>query len=77
MDSIRTHLARFLLSQAANGRRSSRHWTHQEIAAHIGTGRDVVRETLRSLAKEGLIRRERGRLVVTDMDRLTYEAVLG
>jgi hypothetical protein len=76
VDTVRTHLARFLLSQATNGRRSSRHWTQAEVAAHIGTARDVVGKTLRSLAREGLIRRERGRLVVTDVERLRREAVL-
>ena len=77
VNTVRAHLARFLLSQAADGRRPSRPWTQQEVAVHIGTGRDVVGETLRSLAREGLIRRERGRLVVTDVERLRREAVLG
>jgi len=41
--------------------------TQGELAAQIGTVRDVVGRTLRSFVQEGLIRRERGRLVVTDL----------
>ena len=74
LHTVRTRLARFLLSRA-DVASSPRHWTQEEIAAHIGTVRDVVGRTLRAFAREGLIRRERGRLVVTDMDGLRHEAM--
>jgi len=45
------------------------------LAAHIGTVRDVVGRALRALADEGLIRRERGRLVVKDRAGLEREAM--
>jgi len=41
--------------------------TQGELAAQIGTVRDVVGRTLRSFMQEGLIRREQGRVVVTDL----------
>ena len=73
--TVRTRLARFLLSRAGNGMPRTKRWTQEEIAAHIGTVRDVVGRTLRAFAREGMIRRERGRLVVTDQDSLKREAM--
>jgi CRP/FNR family transcriptional regulator len=75
LHTVRTRLARFLLSCTSNDARSSRYWTHEEIAAHIGTVRDVVGRTLRSFSREGLIRRERRRLVVTDWAGVEREAM--
>jgi len=74
LHTVRTRLARFLLAQA-DGTQPSRRWTQEEIAAHIGTVRDVVGRALRALADEGLIRRERGRLVVKDRAGLEREAM--
>jgi CRP-like cAMP-binding protein len=70
---VRARLARFLLSQAES-RTAHRYWTQQDIAAIIGTVRDVVGRTLRAFAEEGLVRRERGRLVVADRHALEREA---
>ena len=52
-------------------------WTQDMIAARIGTVRDVVGRLLRSFASEGLIRRERGRLVIVDREALEKEALGG
>jgi CRP/FNR family transcriptional regulator len=71
---VRTRLARFLLTNVANPD-SSRQWTQERVASHIGTVRDVVGRTLRALAQDGLIRRERGRLVVQDLEGLRQEAM--
>lgn len=76
LHTVRTRLARFLLSNAADGR-GTRRWTQEEIAAQIGTVRDVVGRTLRSFAREGLIRRVRGQLVVADREALEEEAMQG
>jgi len=70
---VRARLARFLLTHAESGS-SQRYWTQEEIAAVIGTVRDVVGRTLRAFAVEGLVRRERGRLVVADRHALEREA---
>jgi CRP/FNR family transcriptional regulator len=71
---VRSRLARFLLCNVAGGDNSAQ-WTQERVASHIGTVRDVVGRTLRALAQDGLIRRERGRLVVTDLDGLREEAM--
>ena len=75
LHTVRTRLARFLLSRARGDLSAPRHWTQEEIAAHIGTVRDVVGRTLRAFAREGLVRRERGRLVVQDLGGLKREAM--
>ncbi len=75
LHTVRARLARFLLSRKSNGAHPAQHWTQEEIAAHIGTVRDVVGRTLRSFAQQDLIRRERGRLVVIDRPGLEHEAM--
>lgn len=82
LHTVRTRLARFLLAQASaelgevtDGRQPPKRWTQEEIAAQIGTVRDVVGRTLRTFADDGLIRRERGRLVVVDRAGLEHEAM--
>lgn len=73
--TVRTRLARCLLSPADGDAPSVKYWTQGELAAHIGTVRDVVGRTLRTFSREGLIRRERGRVVVTDPAGLRREAL--
>jgi CRP/FNR family transcriptional regulator len=76
LHTVRTRLARFLLSHSDDGTpRPIRQWTQEEIANHIGTVRDVVGRTLRIFAREGFIRRERGRLIVIDQPALQHEAL--
>jgi CRP/FNR family transcriptional regulator len=75
LHTVRTRLARFLLAQAEDTQ-SPKHWTQEEIATHIGTVRDVVGRALRAFAEDGLIRRERGRLVVMDQAGLEREAMI-
>jgi CRP/FNR family cyclic AMP-dependent transcriptional regulator len=75
LHTVRTRLARFLLSHA-DGKQPPKRWTQEEVAAQIGTVRDVVGRTLRTFADDGLIRRERGRLVVMDRARLEREAMM-
>jgi len=74
LHTVRARLARFLLNSGDGRNAPSRHWTQEEIAAHIGTVRDVVGRTLRVFSRSGLIRRERGRLVITDREGLEEEA---
>jgi len=81
---VRTRLARFLLANASAGSGGAadntphhEHWTQEEIAAHIGTVREMVGRTLRDFANEGLVRRERGRIVVADREGLEREATGG
>ena len=73
--TVRTRLARCLLSPTSGDAPTVKYWTQGELAAHIGTVRDVVGRTLRSFSRQGLIRRERGRVVVTDLAGLKREAL--
>ena len=73
LDTVRVPLTRFLLSQASSSWRTSKQWTVPEIAAHLGAQRGVIERTQCSLAREGLIRLKRGRLVVTDVAGLGTE----
>jgi len=81
LHTVRTRLARFLLTHAsaelgevAEGAKPSQRWTQEEIAAHIGTVREMVARTLRAFSAAGLIHRERGRIVVVDREGLEREA---
>lgn len=75
LHTVRTRLARCLLSDTNGDAPPARHWTQGELAAHIGTVRDVVGRTLRTFSREGLIQRERGQVVVTDLAGLRREAL--
>jgi CRP-like cAMP-binding protein len=70
--TVRGRLARFLLRHAEGGRVTQR-WTQEEIAAHLGTVRDVVGRTLRTFADAGLVRMERQRIVLIDREGLEAE----
>ena len=72
--SVRARLARFLLAQGHPEGSQPVRWTHHEIAAQIGTVREVVSRTMRAFVKEGSIRLERHRIVVVDREALGREA---
>jgi CRP/FNR family cyclic AMP-dependent transcriptional regulator len=83
LHTVRTRLARFLLTHASaelggvvDGTQPPKRWTQEELAAQIGTVRDVVGRALRTFADDGLIRRERGRLVVVDRVGLERAAMM-
>ena len=63
--SVRARLVRFILEQA-DQKESPTRWTQDEIASHIGTVRDVVGRSLRSLEQEGLIEMQRQRIHLLD-----------
>ena len=71
--SVRGRLAQFLLSEMQPSTEAVR-WTHQEIAARIGSVREVVSRTLRSFVREGLIQVDRHRIIVVDRRALAREA---
>ena len=76
LDTVGAPLTRFLLSQASNSQRTIKRWTVLEIAAHLGAQISAIERTLQLLAREGLIRLGRGRLVVTDVARLEHKAIV-
>jgi CRP/FNR family cyclic AMP-dependent transcriptional regulator len=53
--SVTGRLAAFLLQQSAEDGKLSRRWTQDEIAAHLGTVREMVGRALRELQEAGLI----------------------
>jgi CRP-like cAMP-binding protein len=73
LHTVRGRLARFLLEHAEKGEVTQR-WTQEEIAAHLGTVRDMVGRTLRAFADAGLVRLERQRIVLLDQAGLEAEA---
>ena len=75
--TVRARLARCLLCRSEGSGSTIQRWTQAEIAAHIGTVRDVVGRTLRDFSREGWIHRQRGQIVVTDQVALRREAMYG
>lgn len=71
--TVRGRLARFLLENAEAGEVTQR-WTQEEIAAHLGTVRDMVGRTLRAFTDAGLVRMERQRIMLLDREGLEAEA---
>ncbi|MGC9394921.1 MAG: Crp/Fnr family transcriptional regulator [Anaerolineae bacterium] len=71
--SVRSRLARFLLQQA-DGATISQKWTQDEMAAYLGTVRDMIGRSLRILADEQIVRIDRGRIVLLDRAALEAEA---
>jgi CRP/FNR family cyclic AMP-dependent transcriptional regulator len=73
--TVRERLARFLLEHAQAGE-TTQQWTQDEIAAHLGTVRDMVGRALRAFADAGLVRMERQRILLLDREGLEAEAQL-
>ncbi len=63
-------LAAFLLEESALEESSLLRITHDKIANHLGTAREVVTRMLRYLQSEGMVRLSRGAIELTDWDRL-------
>lgn len=64
--SFDKRLAGFLLEESALEGTSLLHITHERIAAHLGTAREVVTRMLRYFQSEGLVRLTRGAVELTD-----------
>jgi len=71
--SVRGRLARFLLDHAEGGQ-VPRRWTLDDIAAQLGTVRDMVGRALRGLSDAGLIELNRERIVLLDRFGLEVES---
>ena len=76
MRNVRGRLARLLLEEATGTERRTvpRMLTQEEMAARLGTVREMVGRTLRSMAASGLIEFDRHRIVILDPERLAEEA---
>jgi CRP/FNR family transcriptional regulator len=71
--TVRGRLAHFLLSQAKSNT-SSTNWTQEQIAAQIGTSREVVSRAFRSLIRDGLIISQRQQITIPDPKALEMES---
>lgn len=76
MRSVRGRLARLLLEEAEHTQSGvvERLLTQEQMAARLGTVREMVGRTLRSMANDGLIQFDRHRIVILDPQRLAEEA---
>ena len=69
--SFDKRLADFLLEEGSLEGTDSLKITHEKIANHMGTAREVVTRMLRYFQSEGMVRLTRGTVEVTDVKKLT------
>jgi CRP/FNR family transcriptional regulator len=69
-----TRVAALLLK--AGGRANPIHLTHQEIAAELGSSREVISRILEDFAGQGLIHPGRGTLQVLDFEALAARSAM-
>ena len=68
--SFDKRLAAFLLEESRLEDNGSLKITHEKIANHLGTAREVVTRMLRYFQNEGMVRLTRGTVELTDLPRL-------
>lgn len=68
--SMDKRLAAFLLEESVLDGSNVIKTTHDRVAAHLGTAREVVTRMLKYLQSEGMIRMTRGTIELTDISRL-------
>ena len=68
--SFDKRLAKFLLEESALEGTHSLKITHERIANHLGTAREVVTRMLRYFQSEGMVRLTRGTVDITDEKKL-------
>ncbi len=69
-NSMDKRVASFLLEEAAIEDASLLHITHETIANHLGTHREVVTRMLRYFQSEGMVKLSRGVVELTDRTKL-------
>ena len=68
--SFDKRLARFLLEESLLEETAALKITHEKIANHMGTAREVVTRMLRYFQGEGMVKLTRGAIEITDQKRL-------
>ena len=68
--SMDRRLAGFLLEESALEESDELRVTHEKIASHLGTAREVVTRMLRYFQSEGMVTLSRGAVELTDKTRL-------
>ncbi len=66
---LEQHLASFLIRRADT--ESTVRISHQDIASHLGTAREVISRRLKQFEKLGLIKTTRGCITITSVRELT------
>lgn len=69
-----TRLAKFLLDRSRM--RNPLRITHQEIAAELGSSREVISRLVEDFASQGIIRSGRGLIEILDVDSLESRSVM-
>ena len=69
--SMDSRLASFLLSESGIEESEQLCITHEQIAGHLGTAREVVTRMLRYFQSEGMVRLSRGDVTLTDRKKLS------
>lgn len=69
--SFDKRLARFLLEESTIEESAELKITHEAIANHLGTAREVVTRMLRYFQSEGMVKLRRGTVEVIDTEKLT------
>ena len=68
--SFDKRLAAFLLDESEKQHSNTVSMTHQQIAGHLGSAREVVSRMLKYFSTEGYISLSRGHITILDRDRL-------
>jgi len=68
--SLDKRLAAFLLEETAIEETNQLRLTHEAIANHLGTHREVITRMLRYFQNEGMVRLTRGCVEISDADKL-------
>lgn len=69
-ESVDKRLALFLLEESLLEKSSTLKITHEKVADHIGTAREVVTRILKSFQTDEIVRLSRGYITIIDSDRL-------
>ena len=69
--SFDKRLAEFLLEESRLEESRELKITHEKIAAHLGTAREVVTRMLRYFQSEGMVKLSRGAIEIADEKKLT------
>ena len=68
--SMDSRLAAFLIEESTLADSTVLHMTHEKIASHLGTAREVVTRMLKYFQAEGIVALTRGNIEVLDLDKL-------
>ncbi len=68
--SLDYRLANFLVQEATKSKEDTIHMTHEQIARHLGSVREVISRMLSHLARLNIVSLSRGKIKILDMDAL-------